>query len=29
VADKATWRSIFWLVGLLSVVALFVEALRV
>ena len=29
VADKATWRSIFWLVGLLSVIALFVEALRV
>ena len=29
VADKAAWRSIFWLVGLMSVVALFVEALRV
>jgi uncharacterized MAPEG superfamily protein len=28
VADKATLRSIFWLVGLLSVVALFVAALR-
>jgi uncharacterized MAPEG superfamily protein len=27
VADKATWRSIFWLVGLLSVVALFVATL--
>lgn len=29
VADKAVWRSIFWLVGLLSVVTLFVMALRV
>ncbi len=29
VADKATLRSVFWLVGLLSVVALFVSALRV
>lgn len=27
VVDKATWRSIFWLVGLLSVVALFVATL--
>ncbi len=29
VADKATLRSAFWLLGLLSVVALFVSALRV
>ena len=28
VADKATLRSVFWLVGLLSVVALFISALH-